>query len=406
MGTRTAHGKKVLVSGASIAGPTLAYWLHHHGFEVTVVERAGAVRGGGYPIEVRGTAIDVVERMGLVQSLRAAHVNSRRITFLDKGGEPIGALSPEAMTGGVKDRDIEIPRGELTTLLFEVTRERATYRFGDTITELRQRGDGVDVAFASGKNERFDVVIAADGLHSNTRRLVFGSEEPFKRYLGFCFAGFTVPNDLGLSHEAIVYAQPGKAAVLFAAGGDGKTVHAFLNFTYPREPYSDHADEMAQRRLTAEMLQGCGWRTPWMVERMLKADDFFFDSVSQIHMPSWSSGRVVLAGDAAHAPSFLSGQGSSLALVGAYVLAGELATHEHPAAAFAAYERVCRPFVTANQALAAGGSLLLPATAEELEQRNRWLAGVSGSGLSRPVMDEGRKEHSMLVLPEYGAASR
>ena len=232
-----------------------------------------------------------------------------------------------------------------------------------------------------------------------------GPEEPFIRYLGFCFAGFTVPNDRGLAHEAVIYAEPGRVARVYAVR-TSPTLHAILNFSYPRPPFSGHADEGAQRRLTAEMFAGRGWETSRMVDAMRKADDLYFDSVSQIHMPAWSSGRVVLVGDAAHAPSFLSGQGTSLALVGAYVLAGELATHEEPEQAFAAYERICRPFVEANQALATrGGSLLLPASAEELERRNRWLVETSGSAAGEDAGGDGRKEHSLLKLPDYGGAN-
>jgi 2-polyprenyl-6-methoxyphenol hydroxylase-like FAD-dependent oxidoreductase len=401
---RSPRGKKVLISGASIAGPTLAYWLYRYGFDVTVVERARAVRTGGYPIDVRGTAVDVVERMGMLRDLQAAHISTRKVTFVGAEGHPIGTVRPDALSRGVS-RDLEVPRGTLTSLLFDLTRQGPTrYRFGDSIAALEDREDHVNVTFKSGESGRFDIVIGADGLHSNTRRLVFGPEDPFIRYLGFCFAGFTVRNDRGLAHEAIIYAEPGRVAVLYAVR-TSPTLHAILNFTYPRPPFSGRSDEEAQRRLTAEMFAGCGWETARMVDAMLKADDLYFDSVSQIHMPAWSSGRVVLAGDAAHATSFLSGQGSSLALVGAYVLAGELATHDEPEQAFAAYEQICRPFVEANQALATrGGSLLLPVSAEELESRNRWLAEANASAAGENATNEGRKEHSLLKLPDYGGA--
>jgi 2-polyprenyl-6-methoxyphenol hydroxylase-like FAD-dependent oxidoreductase len=401
--TRSPRDKRVLISGASIAGPTLAYWLRRYEFDVTVVERARAVRSGGYPIDVRGTAVDVVERMGLLRDLQAAHIDTRKLTFVDAEGRPIGIIRREAASGGQKGRDLEMPRGTLTSLLFDLTQhEHTRYRFGDSIATLKDCEDGIDVTFKSGESGRFDIVIGADGLHSNTRRLVFGSEEPFIRYLGFCFAGFTVPNDRGLAHEAIIYAEPGRVAALYAVR-TSPTLHAILNFSYPRAPSSNHSDEEAQRRLTAERFAGSGWETPRMVDAMLKADDLYFDSVSQIHMPTWTSGRVVLAGDAAHAPSFLSGQGSSLALVGAYVLAGELAIHEEPVEAFAAYERNCRPFVEANQALATrGGSLLLPASAEELDTRNRWLTEANGSAAGEGAVDDGRAEHNLLKLPDYG----
>jgi 2-polyprenyl-6-methoxyphenol hydroxylase-like FAD-dependent oxidoreductase len=392
----------VLISGASIAGPALAYWLDRYGFDVTVVERADAVRSGGYPIDVRGTAIDVVERMGLLGQLQAAHIDSRKLTFVDADGAPIGVVRPESLTGGVAGRDIELPRGALTSLLYDLTRDGAIrYRFGDSIDALQDDGAGVDVRFKSGAQDRFDIVIGADGLHSNTRALVFGAEARFSRYLGFCFNLFSLPNDLGLSHEGVIYAEPGHTAGLYAAG-DSHTLHAFLIFAAPDPPFLSNLDIDKQRLRTAEVFAGGGWEVPRLVEAMQRSDDLFFDTVSQIHMPRWSSGRVALVGDAAHAPSFLSGQGSSLALVGAYVLAGELAAGATPAEAFASYERITRPFVEANQALAGGGrSFLLPRTLEEVDARNRALAAMQSSGKAGSRGEQSRRVHNSLRLPDY-----
>jgi 2-polyprenyl-6-methoxyphenol hydroxylase-like FAD-dependent oxidoreductase len=395
-------GKTALISGASIAGPALAYWLNRYGFDVTVVERANAIRSGGYPIDVRGTAIDVVERMGLLPQLRAAHIDSRKLTFVDADGAPIGVISPEALTGGVSGRDVELPRGALTSLLYDLTRDGAIrYRFNDSIDALQDDGAGVDVCFKSGAQERFDIVGGADGLHSNTRALAFGPEAQFGRYLGYCFNLFSLPNDLGLSHEAISYAEPGRMAGVYAVG-DSDTLHAFLIFAAAEPPFLSDSAVDEQRQRTAEVFANGGWEAPRLVEAMQRSDDLFFDTVSQIHMPRWSSGRVVLIGDAAHAPSFLSGQGSSLALVGAYVLAGELAAHADPAEAFASYERITRPFVEANQALAGNGrSVLLPRTPEELDARNRALAAMQSSGEAELNGEQSRRVHSSLRLPPF-----
>jgi 2-polyprenyl-6-methoxyphenol hydroxylase-like FAD-dependent oxidoreductase len=394
--------KKVLISGASIAGPMLAYWLCRHGFDVTIVERAASVRGGGYPIDIRGTAVEAMDRMGLLPKLRAAHIDAQKITFVGADGLPIASLPPEVLTGGELGRDIELLRGTLTSLLVDLTqREHIRYRFSDSIAALEQRDGGVDVRFKSGASDRFDIVVGADGLHSNTRRLVFGAEEQFTRYLGWCFCGFTIPNHLGLSHEGVTYATPGRAAVLYAVR-DNDTLHAFLQFASPRPPLLDGQDPEAQRKLTIQMLSGEGWEVPRMIEALLETDDFFFDGVSQIHMPVWSSGRVVLVGDAAHAPSFLSGQGSSLALVGAYVLAGELASHEDPVEAFASYERICRPFAEANQALASTGrSILLPTSQEQLERRNQALAAGEFLASDDGHAAKRREIHGSLQLPNY-----
>jgi 2-polyprenyl-6-methoxyphenol hydroxylase-like FAD-dependent oxidoreductase len=394
--------KKVLISGASIAGPALAHWLYRYGFDVTVVERADAVRSGGYPIDMRGPAIDVVEHMGLLSQLQAAHIDTRKLTFVDATGAPIGIMSPEALGGGVSGRHIELPRGILTSLLYQLTRNGAIrYRFSDSIDALEDDGDGVAVRFKGGEHDRFDIVVGADGLHSNTRALVFGPEEPFDRYLGRCFTLFSLPNYDGLSHEAVTYAEPGRAAMVYAVG-KSETLHAMLVFAADEAPFFSHPDIDKQRKWTAQNFARSGWEVPRMVEAMQHADDLYFDTVSQIHMPRWSSGRVVLVGDAAYAPSFLSGQGTSLALIGAYVLAGELATHRDPAEAFGSYETIVRPFAEANQALASsGGSILLPRSLEELDRRNRSLAAGEFSADNGEFAAKRRQVYDSLKLPNY-----
>jgi len=392
--------EKILVSGASIAGPAVAYWLQRYGFTVTVVEHAQALRGGGYPIDVRGTALDVVERMGVYPRLRAAHVDTRRLTFLDVDGAPIVSLEPQAVVGGAEGRDIEVRRGDLAAALYDATRDDVTYRFGDSIEALDEDADGVEVTFRSGLRRRFDLVIGADGLHSRTRALAFGPEEQFHRYLGYCFAGFTMPNPLGLSHEGVMWNVPGRAAALYAVG-DHPQVHGFLNFALPEPPFAAFRDPAAQRELVAAVFADDGWEVPDMVRAMRRADDLFFDVISQIRMPAWSRGRVALVGDAAYAPSFLTGQGSSLALVGAYMLAGALATARDHGTAFADYERGTRGFVEQNQALVAeGDALLFPTTVEALARRDALLR--QGSVTPQAA---GRPEHSALTLPAFAVAA-
>ncbi|MDI2030341.1 FAD-dependent monooxygenase [Saccharopolyspora sp. TS4A08] len=385
---------RVLVSGASIAGPAVAFWLCRSGFEVTVVEKAATVRSGGYPIDVRGTALEVVRRMGLLPRLQAADVATRRLTFLNTDGSVAASVHPQHVVGGVDGEDLEIRRGDLTDVLHAAVREDVEFVFGDSIEVLDERADGVHVTFRSGAERDFDLVVGADGLHSRTRELVFGPELEFHRYLGFCFAGFTMPNTFGLSHEGVMWNAPGKGAILYGVE-DGETVHGFLNLACPRPPMELLRDPEAQRAMVAEAFAGHGWETPAMVEAMQVADDLFFDTVSQIRMPAWSRGRAVLVGDAAHAPSFLTGQGSSLALVGAYMLAHALTTHADHTAAFTAYEASTREFVELNQALVGeGDAVLFPTTAEELETRNAGLRSLTGE-----LPETGRVEHSALTLP-------
>ncbi|MFI6090997.1 FAD-dependent monooxygenase [Streptomyces sp. NPDC051218] len=395
--SRNAAKRNVLISGASIAGPALAFWLNRHGYAVTVVEKAGAPRSGGYPVDVRGTALEVVRRMGILPRLREAHIDSRRMTFLDGDGSEVASINPHDVVGSVAGQDLEVRRGDLTDALYAAVREDVDFLFDDSIDTLDQTGHGVDVTFRGGSTRTFDMVFGADGLHSRTRASVFGPEEQFHRYLGYCFAVFTMRNTLGLSHEVTMWNTPGRAAALYAVG-DGDDVHAFLNFARTEPPFDVDAfrDPEAQRDLVAAVFADAGWEVPGMVAAMRDADDLFIDVVSQIRMPRWSSGRVALVGDAAYAPSFLTGQGSSLALVGAYMLGGSLAGRD-AAAGFAAYERDTRAFVTANQdRIGEGDATLFPTTARSLERRNAMLRNLAATPPA-----QGRPAHSALTLPEF-----
>ncbi len=388
--------RSVLISGASIAGPALAYWLRQSGYAVTVVEKAPVLRDGGYPIDVRGTALDAARRMGILPRLRDLHISTRRLVFLDTDGSEIAALDPNAVAGGTDGEDVEVRRGDLTRTLYDLVRDDIEIRFGDSVETLAQHAGGVDVTFRSGRQETYDLVFGADGLHSQTRRLVFGDEKQFHHYLGYSFAGFTMPNVFGLHREGVAWSTPGKGAALYSVL-DSDEVHGFLVFARQDPPIEAFRDPGAQRDLVAETFAGEGWETARMVAAMREADDLFFDVVSQIHLPQWTDGRVALVGDAAHAPSFLTGQGTSLALVGAYVLGHALATIPDHTAAFAAYESRARDFVERNQAtVSEGKSTMFPATAEDLERRNVALRRLATSPSGSP-----RPEHSALTLPDF-----
>lgn len=392
--------RTVLVSGASIAGPALAYWLQRFGFEVTLVEKARELRAGGYPIDIRGTALGVIERMGLIEPIRAAHIDTRKLTFVDGEGEVIGEICPEAVSGGVEGRDLELPRGQLAKILFDAVRGDVETMFDNSIAAMRDDGLAVEVSFRNGEQRTFDLVIGADGLHSNTRSLSFGPEKQFERYLGFCFAGFSMPNDLGLSHEGITWNVPGRAATLYAVG-ESPSLLAVLGCASASAPDEIAGSPEVQRDFFARAFAGHRWHVPRMLDALRASSDMFCDVVSQIHLPTWSKGRVALVGDAAYAPSFLSGQGSSIALVGAYVLAGELGTRRDHREAFIAYECAVREFVRRNQALAdQGAPIINPRTPEELARRNQ--------ALRDPALLSQRDNAlvvTALTLPQYARAS-
>ncbi|MER5842293.1 MULTISPECIES: FAD-dependent monooxygenase [Streptomyces] len=386
--------RRILISGAGVSGLALAHWLHRSGCAVTVVEKAGAVRDGGYPVDVRGTATEVVRRMGILPQLRDAHIDSRRFTFLDAEGGEVASVGPRAVAGGVEGQDLEVRRGDLVASLHALVRDDVEFLFDDSAATFDPAGRGVDVTFRGGRQRTFDLVVGADGAHSHTRESLFGPEERFHRYLGYCFALFTMPNTLGLSRELVMWNAPGKAAALYAVG-DADEVHALLTFHRPQPPSDALRDPDARRDLVATVFAGAGWEVPGMIDALRDAEDPFFDTVGQIRMPRWSRGRVALVGDAAYAPSFLTGQGTSLALAGAYTLAHALAAHRDHTAAFAAHERSVREFVAANQALVDhGAATLFPTTARALEQRNTLLRGLVTlpSATARPA-------HSALTLP-------
>jgi 2-polyprenyl-6-methoxyphenol hydroxylase-like FAD-dependent oxidoreductase len=403
LGTATFGLRKVLVSGASVAGPALAYWLRQYGFDVTVVERASSLRSGGYAIDIRGSAVHVVDRMGLLPALRAAHVRTGRVTFRHPNSKLIGVVKPEDIVGGTAGWDLELPRGQLTSLLYELTRGSVTYRFNDSIASLSDHAEGVDVVFRNGEEQRYDVLAVAEGLHSKTRSVVFGSEDEFSRYLGYCFGLFTIPNVFGLSREAVLYNVPGKAAATYNIG-DQPNAYVLLVVRRPPPSSTEMDDPTLPRRIVLQPFSGQSWLTPQVRAMLETADDFYFDTTSRIYMPTWSRGRVVLLGDAGYAPSFFSGQGTSIALVGAYVLAGELATRRDHADAFRAYETTARPYIEANQAIAKEGiGTVAPATRTQLWIRNQMIR-LSPMLVSLGLIhSKPSKAYGAFEIPDYAA---
>jgi 2-polyprenyl-6-methoxyphenol hydroxylase-like FAD-dependent oxidoreductase len=343
-------GTKVLVAGASIAGPALAHWLSRRGAEVTVVERAPGLRPGGQAVDARGVAREVIRRMGLDAPVRAARTDTAGAQTVDADGTVLETYRADDDGGDGYIAEIEILRGDLSRVLHDDTSDRVEYVFGDRIAELTQDADGVDVTFAGGDRRRFDLVIGADGLHSALRGTVFGPHERFVRHLGLVLAFYSVPNEFGLDRWLIEYQdrESGRSALLRPIQ---EATRAMAMFSFPSADFDvDHRDIPAQKRLLRERTDGLGWLSPRLLAHLDDTPDFYLDQVAQVVMDRWSSGRVALIGDAAFSSSPMSGQGTGLALVGAYLLAGELAAADwDPEPAFAAYEQRMRPFVEANQ---------------------------------------------------------
>ncbi|MEU5263454.1 FAD-dependent monooxygenase [Amycolatopsis sp. NPDC021455] len=359
------QNRRVLISGASVAGPALAFWLRRHGFTPTVVERAPEPRDGGYAVDFRGASLRVLDRMGLLGQVEAAATRMGEVTYVDSAGRPLVVTPPTYQSG-----ELEILRGDLSRILYEATEDGVEYVFGDSITGVTEHGEGVTVTFDRGEPREFDLVVGADGLHSNVRSLVFGDESRFRRDLGYYVSIFTVPNHLGLDHAGRFYNEPNRTVGVYSARDN---TEAKALFWFGSAPLAhDHRDVEQQRRIVEETFRDVGWETPVLLKAMREAPDFYFDSASQIKLDSYARGRVALVGDAAYCAAPLSGMGTSLAIVGAYVLAGELAAAggDH-VPAFRAYQDEMRGFVDACQKLAEGnGKWFVPPTRTWLRFRN------------------------------------
>lgn len=344
---------EILVSGASVAGTAAAFWLGRHGHSVTVVERHRGPRPGGQAIDVRGPALGVLDRMGLLAAAQKRRTQIRGSSVVDRDGNELSRDTESTPTGGPIDSpDIELLRDDLVELLYGASQWTTEYLFDDTITALDDDGAGVRVTFERAAPRDFDLVIGADGLHSTVRRLVFGPEEDFIERLGTHAAIFTVPNFLDLDYWQMWHYGDATMAGIYSARNNAEA-RAMLGFMDP-DLRIDYRDIEAQFDELERRMAGEGWIRPQLLQYMRTAPDFYFDEMSQITMDRWSRGRVALVGDAGYCCSPLSGQGTSVALLGAYILAGELdaaaqdgtADHER---GFANYQREFADYVQRNQ---------------------------------------------------------
>jgi 2-polyprenyl-6-methoxyphenol hydroxylase-like FAD-dependent oxidoreductase len=398
-------GRRVLIAGAGVAGPSLAWWLLHHGFEPVLVERAPALRTGGYIIDFWGLGFDVADKMGLIPALRGCGYPIEEARFVDDKGRRIGAITVRAIRDLVDGRYISLLRSDLSACLYAAIDGRAPTTFGDSIAAIAEDKDGVLVEFQHGRTQRFDLVIGADGLHSGVRRRMFGEENRFERYLGYCAASFAAedyPAGDPTAYES--YAVPGRQVSRYVLR-NGRSAFLFV-FAQDEKPQLHPNDRAGQESLLRQAFADVGWECPQMLQRLGAADDLYFDSVSQIHLSAWSKGRTALEGDAAYCPSLLAGEGSGLAMAGAYILAGELAVAagDH-AAAFAAYERRYRGFIERKLKTARRfAGAFTPKTAAGLFVRDQVIRLMDLSLVSRlslkGLIDD------RLSLPDYDGAPR
>ncbi|KAG5927020.1 hypothetical protein E4U42_002703 [Claviceps africana] len=360
MGSLKQKPLRVLISGAGVAGPSLAFWLTRLGHPCTVVERCGKLRASGQQIDIREQGIEAVQRMGLLDDFRKIAVDEPGFQLVDKRGKAYAVFDRvESKPGQIQKRqtfssEFEIMRPDLCRLLYEKTRHTTEYMFGKYVTGFDNGADGVNVTFSDGNKATYDVLVAADGQGSRVRRMLLKDEDPsvdYSRHMGVYCSYFTIPRRPGDTNMATVHMATGKRVLFTRFHSETHGQGHFLTTAH-----ADQIDEVvrqdvaAQKALFTDLFHDAGWQAKRLIEDMRESDDFYLQPLTQVRSKIWSKGRVVLLGDAGYAPTPLTGMGTSLALIGAHILAGEMAKRpDDPAGAFAAYEAVFRPFVEETQ---------------------------------------------------------
>ena len=343
------RSKSVLISGAGIAGPALAYWLRHRGFEPVLIEQSARFREGGYMIDFWGVGFDVAERMNLIPRLRDVGYFIDRLKFVDERGRTRSEFDAATLRRALGNRFFSLPRGDLARAIFDTVADKMETVFDDRIIAIHEDPDGVEVQFEHSRARRFDLVAGCDGLHSAVRQIVWGQEKEFEKYLGYYCASFLTANFPHREEQIYTsYAEPGRQISRYALRGDRT---AFLPIFAREQPLAHDPDLASAKAILRDTFTQDRWiEVPEILQRLETCDDLYFDSVSQIRMPAWSKGRVTLIGDAAYCPSLLAGEGAGFALAGAYLLAGELqrANGDH-VLAYRTYEQRFRPFIERKQ---------------------------------------------------------
>ncbi|MFV8053923.1 FAD-binding domain [Mycobacterium sp. 48b] len=370
---------RIAISGAGVAGTALAHWLHRTGHTPTLIERASAFRTGGYMIDFWGIGYRVTRQMGIEPAIRDAGYDVQSVRTLEPDGATQAELRVDVFRRMIGNDFTSLPRGDLAAAIFRTVEDRVPTIFGDSITGIAQHGDGVRVTLENGPADDFDLVIGADGLHSNVRSLVFGPEEHYEHYLG-CKVAACVVDGFGGGADSdayLTYSIPGRQVGQFTLRGN-RTMFLFVF----RDEHDDHG--LTPKEQLHKQFDDAGWECRQILAAVDGVDDLFFDVVSQIRMDHWSDGRVLLIGDAAGCISLLGGEGTGLAITEAYALAGELARagRDHRRA-FESYESLLRPFIEGKQA---GAERMLGFFATRT-RFGLWFRNVAlrAMNLSRPV---------------------
>ncbi|WP_328387380.1 FAD-dependent monooxygenase [Nocardia sp. NBC_00416] len=401
---KTPAPLRILVAGGGIAGNAVALQLLRAGIRTTVVERSTAPRPGGQAVDLRGPSKEVIERMGLMTGVGKYQLHEEGMSVVDRTGRDVYQMPAEMFDGNGPVAEIEITRGDLNRVLLDeldtVTGE-LDYRYGEWIDALTQDDTGVEVRFASGDTERFDLVIGADGVHSATRRLAFGPEEKYSTYLGGYMSFFTIPTPEGVRPNWMTMHAVPHAAVGIRPDGDPATSKAIITLRTDHDP-SLRGDVDAQQRLIRTMLADAGWLAPTVLAAMADTTDFYFDELARIDLPTLTAGRVTLLGDSAFCGSPMTGMGTAMALVGAYLLAGEIAsTPDDLPTALKRYEEKATPFLAKAKEMPGGGIKQMVPTSELGLKMMLTIGKLMTTRLMRPIMNRMLAKTDDYTLPTY-----
>ena len=345
------NNTNVLISGAGIAGTALAYWLKKFGFRPVIVEHAPKLREGGYAIDFWGLGYEVAELMNITPELERSDVGISELVFVDTHNNRKGRMNYNKLKQLMDGKALTLLRSDLARIIYDHLDKDIEIIFGDSITEIKERELWTTVTFRSGLVRDFDLVVGADGLHSNVRRIVFGDESQFEKYYGYYTSSYTLPANISHDTAFRMYNEPNKQVTTYSTA-DNKTTAMYV-FASDQKLLTASGDIDGQKTILREQFASAGWRCKELLGWMDASSDFYFDVVSQIQMTKWSKGRTTLVGDACDCPSLLSGQGSTLAIVGAYVLAGELKKADGDyRIAFDRYQTIFKPFLDKKQDLA------------------------------------------------------
>lgn len=391
--------KNILISGAGIAGTTLAFWLKRFGFNPTIIESSSKLREGGYAIDFMGAGYDVAEKMEIIPALQSVDINFSKLVFVDSNDKEKGSMNYQKIKNFLNGRAFTLLRSDLAKVIYQSIERDVEIIFGDTITKIDQNEKEVSVTFQSGTTRNFDLVVGADGLHSNVRNLIFGSEAQFEKYFGYYTSSFTIDN-FSLGNKAFsMYNVPCKQVAVYSK--DANKTTTFFIFSSPEKLSYQHHDIEKQKLILKTEFENSGWKCSQLLAQIDSTKDFYFDSVSQIKMDNWHKERVALVGDAGYCPSLLSGKGSTLAMVGAYILAGELKqANGNYKTAFEQYEIVFKPFMEKKQKAARSfAKSFIPKSNFGIWVRNKIFKLMSSSIISKLFLSQFKD--SGLKLKEY-----